>query len=244
MSESVLSTVIVPINRAGWPFIGGFAVAAAGLFFLAEPLGWIGVVLTLWCAYFFRDPERVTPARQGLIISPADGVVQSIGPAPPPPELDMGVAPLIRVCVFMNVFNVHVNRVPVDGTIARLAYRPGRFLNASLDKASEHNERQGIVVDAAGGFQLAVVQIAGTRCPPNRLLAEGGPEGEGRRAVGHDPVRKPGRCLSTRRRRPAGLRGAAKRRRRNRAGGRSRPGTGARSNGGLRTPRWKHPASA
>lgn len=161
MSESVLSTVLVPINRAGWPFIGGFAAVAAGLFFFAEPLGWIGVVLTLWCTYFFRDPERVTPIRQGLIISPADGVVQSIGPAPPPPELDMGAAPLMRVCVFMNVFNVHVNRVPVDGTIVRLAYRPGKFFNASLDKASEHNERQGIVVDVTEGSRLAVVQIAG-----------------------------------------------------------------------------------
>lgn len=161
MSGSILSTVLVPINRAGWPFIGIFAAAAGGLFLVAEPLGWIGVVLTLWCVYFFRDPERITPSRQGLIISPADGVVQSIGPAAPPPELDMGSAPLTRVCVFMNVFNVHVNRIPVDGTITRLAYRPGRFLNASLDKASEHNERQSMVIDASEGFQLAVVQIAG-----------------------------------------------------------------------------------
>ncbi len=161
MSGSILSTVLVPINRAGWPFIAIFAVFATGLFLVAQPLGWIGVVLTLWCVYFFRDPERVTPPRRGLIISPADGVVQSIGPAPPPPELDMGPEPLMRVCVFMNVFNVHVNRIPVDGTITRLAYRPGRFLNASLDKASEHNERQSILVDATEGFQLAVVQIAG-----------------------------------------------------------------------------------
>lgn len=161
MSGSVLSTVLVPINRAGWPFIGAFAAVAAGLFLLAQPLGWIGVVLTLWCVYFFRDPDRITLTRQGLIISPADGVVQSVGPAPPPAELEMGSAPMVRVCVFMNVFNVHVNRVPVDGTISRLAYRPGRFLNASLDKASEQNERQSIVVDATDGFRLAVVQIAG-----------------------------------------------------------------------------------
>jgi phosphatidylserine decarboxylase len=161
MIETILSTVLVPINRAGRPFIAIFAVFAGALFLVAEPLGWLGVLLTLWCAYFFRDPQRATPTRAGLIVSPADGVVQSIGPAPPPPELEMGSEPLVRVCVFMNVFNVHVNRIPVDGTIARLAYRPGRFLNASLDKASEHNERQGIVIDAAGGFQLAVVQIAG-----------------------------------------------------------------------------------
>jgi len=161
MSGSMLSTVLVPINRAGWPFIGIFAAFALGLFFVAQPLGWIGVVLTLWCVYFFRDPDRVTPTRPGLIISPADGVVQSVGPVPPPPELEIGSAPLMRICVFMNVFNVHVNRIPADGTISRLVYRPGRFLNASLDKASEDNERQGIVVEAADGFRLAVVQIAG-----------------------------------------------------------------------------------
>jgi len=161
MSESMLSTVLVPINRAGWPFIAIFATFTLALFLVAEPLGWIGVVLTLWCTYFFRDPERITPTRKGLIISPADGVVQLVGPAPPPPELEMGSKPLMRVCVFMNVFNVHVNRLPVDGTIARLAYRPGRFFNASLDKASEHNERQSILVEAKEGFQLAVVQIAG-----------------------------------------------------------------------------------
>ncbi|MGF1641598.1 MAG: phosphatidylserine decarboxylase [Rhodospirillales bacterium] len=157
----MLKTVLVPINRAGWPFIGLFAAAALVLTAIAQPLGLIGAVLTLWCLYFFRDPDRVTPVRPGLIVSPADGVVQSIGPAPAPPELAMAAAPLTRVAVFMNVFDVHVNRIPVDGTVQRLAYTPGRFVNASLDKASEHNERQGIVIATADGIAIAVVQIAG-----------------------------------------------------------------------------------
>jgi len=111
---------------------------------VSEPFGWIGVILTLWCAYFFRDPDRVTPTRGGLIISPADGVVQLIDRAVPPLELEMGNNERTRVCVFMNVFNVHVNRVPIDGEITKIAYRPGRFFNASLDKASEFNERMSL----------------------------------------------------------------------------------------------------
>jgi phosphatidylserine decarboxylase len=161
MSRSILSTVLVPINRAGWPFIGVFAVFTLGLIVAAPALGLIGAVLTLWCIYFFRDPERMTPTRQGLIVSPADGLVQSIGPASPPEELSMGAQPLTRVSVFMNVFDVHVNRIPVDGTISCRAYRPGKFVNASLDKASEYNERNGLVITAREGFQIGVVQIAG-----------------------------------------------------------------------------------
>jgi len=118
-------------------------------------------VLTAWCAYFFRNPDRVTPVREGLVISPADGVVQMIQPAAPPPELDMGGEPLTRISVFMNVFNVHVNRAPVDGKIEKLAYRPGKFLNASLDKASEYNERQSVRMKLADGRDIAFVQIAG-----------------------------------------------------------------------------------
>ena len=157
----MLKTVLVPINRAGWPFIGLFAAASLVLASVAEPLGLIGAVLTLWCVYFFRDPDRTTPTRQGLIISPADGVVQSIGAALPPPELGMESKSLTRVAVFMNVFDVHVNRVPVDGTVLRLAYTPGRFFNASLDKASEHNERQAVLIAGNDGAEIAVVQIAG-----------------------------------------------------------------------------------
>ena len=157
----MLKIVLVPINPAGWPFIGIFAAATVGLFMLAEPLGWIGVILTVWCAYFFRDPDRVTPTRGGLVICPADGVVQLIDTAVPPPELEMGEKPRPRVCVFMNVFNVHVNRVPMDGEITKVCYRPGRFFNASLDKASEFNERMSLRMKTNEGHDIAFVQIAG-----------------------------------------------------------------------------------
>lgn len=157
----MLKIVLVPINPAGWPFIGLFAAATVGLFMLSEPLGWIGVILTAWCTYFFRDPDRVTPTRSGLIISPADGVVQLIDSAVPPPELGMGDEERPRVCVFMNVFNVHVNRVPMDGKITKVSYRPGRFFNASLDKASEFNERMSIRMTTSDNHDIAFVQIAG-----------------------------------------------------------------------------------
>lgn len=161
LSTELLRDVFVPINRAGWPFIAAFAVVTVVLAVIAEPLGWIGGALTLWCVFFFRDPDRVTPVRPGLIVSPADGLVRWVGPALPPPELELGGDPRQRVSVFMNVFDVHVNRIPADGVIDRLFYRPGRFFNASLDKASEDNERQSIVVTASGGERIGVVQIAG-----------------------------------------------------------------------------------
>lgn len=156
-----MKDVLVPINPAGWPFIAMFAVIALVLAYIAEPLGWVGVILTLWCVYFFRDPNRVTPVREDLVIAPADGRVCLIGEAIPPAELDMGDAPLQRVCIFMNVFNVHVNRAPMDGTITKLAYRPGKFLNADLDKASEFNERQSLRMKTKEGHDIAFVQIAG-----------------------------------------------------------------------------------
>jgi phosphatidylserine decarboxylase len=152
---------LVPINRAGWPFIGLFAGATLLIAWVAEPAIWIGVVLTAWCIYFFRDPDRVTPTREGLIVASADGVIQTVDTAVPPTELDMGPEPRSRVCVFMNVFNVHVNRIPCSGVIATVAYRPGRFFNASLDKASEHNERNSLRVITTDGLDLACVQIAG-----------------------------------------------------------------------------------
>ena len=161
MTHSVFDTVLVPIRREGWPFIAAFAGVAAILWFVVPPLGWLGAALTLWCAYFFRDPPRVTPTEPGLLVSPADGRVQAIGPASPPPELEMGAAPRPRISVFMNVFDVHVNRVPADGTITRLEYRPGKFLNASLDKASDDNERQSVAMTTADGKDIAIVQIAG-----------------------------------------------------------------------------------
>jgi phosphatidylserine decarboxylase len=157
--------VRIPIHREGWPAIGVFAGLNALLFVFAGPFGWIGVPLTIWCIWFFRDPERVVPAGEDLIISPADGRVLPVVKAAPPPELDMGDSPLTRISIFMNVFNVHVNRNPCAGTVVGLAYRPGRFFNASFDKASEHNERMAarIRTKKPDGelIDIAVVQIAG-----------------------------------------------------------------------------------
>jgi len=158
---TMLGTFLKPMHPEGWRFVAAFAAASALLFWLWAPLGWVGVGLTVWCYYFFRDPVRVTPTRPGLVISPADGVVSQIGPAVPPEELGMGPEPLTRVSVFMNVFNCHVNRSPVPARVGKRSYRPGRFLNASLDKASEHNERMSLCLTMEDGRQLAVVQIAG-----------------------------------------------------------------------------------
>lgn len=159
--HDLFKPVLIPINREGWAFVTLFAIVTIVLGLIWEPLWFPGIILTAWCAYFFRDPNRVTPVRQGLVISPADGVVQMIVKAAPPPELEMGTTPLTRISVFMNVFNVHVNRIPVDATITKLHYRPGKFLNASLDKASIDNERQSIALETADGKQFAMVQIAG-----------------------------------------------------------------------------------
>jgi len=161
MSAPMLSTVIKPVHREGYPFIGVFAAVTLVLFLIWQPLGWAGVVLTIWCYYFFRDPDRFTPQRQGLLVSPADGVISLIEPAVPPAELGMGEDALTRVSVFMNVFNCHVNRTPIAGTISAVSYRPGKFLNASLDKASVDNERNSVAVEMADGRKIAVVQIAG-----------------------------------------------------------------------------------
>lgn len=151
----------VKIRREGWPFIAISAVISAALFGVSQGLGWIGLIVTGWCVCFFRDPDRVVPLGEGLLVSPADGVVQMIADASPPPELEMDEAKLRRVSVFMNVFNCHVNRAPIAGTVAHSAYRPGAFLNASLDKASERNERRSLRIETEGGQTIAVVQIAG-----------------------------------------------------------------------------------
>lgn len=158
--DSVRS-VFVPIHPEGWRFIPLFAAVTVLVGWFWPPFLVPGGLLTAWCVYFFRNPDRITPLREGLVISPADGVVQLIQRAAPPAELDMGDAPLTRVSIFMNVFNVHVNRVPVDGTVLKLSYRPGRFFNASLDKASEHNERQSVRLRTPDGGDIAFVQIAG-----------------------------------------------------------------------------------
>ena len=151
---------LAPIHPDGLPFVGGFALASLILFWLAAPLGWLGVVATSWCAYFFRDPERVTPIRDGLVISPADGRISQAAVAVPPAELELGAAPRPRISIFMSVFDVHVNRSPASGVIERIAYRPGKFINADLDKASEDNERNGLVIRTPAG-RIGVVQIAG-----------------------------------------------------------------------------------
>ncbi|GAA6201437.1 phosphatidylserine decarboxylase [Aquicoccus sp. SU-CL01552] len=157
----MLSTFIKPMHREGIRFVAIFAAVTLGLFLISDVLGWIGVGLTVWCYYFFRDPERVTPEREGLIVSPADGIVSLIEPAVPPAELGLPDQPLTRVSVFMSVFNCHVNRLPVSGEITAIAYRPGKFLNASLDKASVDNERNSLAIRMEDGRSIAVVQIAG-----------------------------------------------------------------------------------
>ena len=151
---------IPPIHPEGYPFIGGFAIASIVLFLIWSPLGWLGTVLTIWCALFFRDPVRVTPVHEGLVVSPADGRVSLVMQAIPPAELGLGDKPLPRISIFMSVFNCHVNRSPVAGRIERIAYRPGKFLNADLDKASEDNERNSLVIVTPAG-RIGVIQIAG-----------------------------------------------------------------------------------
>ena len=159
IADSIRNT-LVPIHKEGYPFIAAFGGAAIVLGLLWQPLFWIGLALTAWCAYFFRDPERVTPVDDRLVISPADGIVSSVGPAVPPRELGLGTDEMLRISVFMNVFSCHVNRAPVRGRVTRVEHRPGKFLNAELEKASSENERNGIVIDSPQG-KVAAVQIAG-----------------------------------------------------------------------------------
>jgi phosphatidylserine decarboxylase len=152
--------ILVPIRKEGYPFIVIAAVLAVLLGSLWSPLGWIFAILTVWVCYFFRDPPRTTPVREGLVISPADGRVSLITTAVPPPEMDLPQEPMKRVSIFMNVFDCHVNRSPVTGRIAQILYTPGLFLNAELDKASEDNERNALVIETSTG-PIGVVQIAG-----------------------------------------------------------------------------------
>jgi phosphatidylserine decarboxylase len=150
----------VPIHREGYPFIGMFALASLFLFWIWTPLGWVGTALTVWCVLFFRDPVRVTPVREGLVVSPADGRVSQIINAVPPAELNLGGRPMPRVSIFMSVFDCHINRSPVAGRIERIVYKAGTFINADLDKASEDNERNSLVISTPNG-RIGVVQIAG-----------------------------------------------------------------------------------
>jgi phosphatidylserine decarboxylase len=152
---------VVPIHPAGWPFIAGGLVVAVLLGLIFAPLFWLGLLATAWMAYFFRDPPRVTPQGDDLVVSPADGVIQAIAPRRPPPELALGDAPRTCISVFLNIFDVHVNRAPVGGRITRVSHHPGKFLNAAQDKASEDNERQSLRIETSHGDVFGCVQIAG-----------------------------------------------------------------------------------
>jgi phosphatidylserine decarboxylase len=153
--------ILTPVHQDGWKFIAIAAAVTVILFLLWEPAGWFGVLVTLWVAYFFRDPWRVTPLRQGLIIGPADGTVVALGPAAPPPELGLGTAPLPRIGIFLNLLDVHIARAPVAGRVITMRYTKGKFINASLDKASLDNERLALCVETGEGEQVAFVLIAG-----------------------------------------------------------------------------------
>ncbi len=157
----MLSSVLVPIAREGRPFVAGGVAIALVLIWLGPWTGAIGIALAGWVAYFFRDPPRTVPTREGLVVSPADGIVSLVTEAVPPAELGLGTEPLTRISVFLNVFDVHVNRSPVAGSVERVVYNAGKFLNASLDKASTDNERNGLTLKLADGRQIGVVQIAG-----------------------------------------------------------------------------------
>lgn len=149
------------VHKEGYTFIMIFAAITFILSSFSSALAWIGSICTIWCAYFFRNPERVTPLGDNLVISAADGVVSKITEASPPTELNMGNEKMLRVSVFLNIFNVHINRVPANGKILALEYHHGKFFNASLDKASIHNERQSVLMETKNGTKLAFVQIAG-----------------------------------------------------------------------------------
>ena len=201
-----IRNALVPIHREGWPFIAAFGGAAMLLGLFSTTLFWIGLILTAWCAYFFRDPERMTPVDDRLVVSPADGVISAVGPAVPPRELGLGSVEMTRVSVFMNVFSCHVNRAPVRGRITKIEHRAGKFLNAELDKASSENERNGLVIESPNGTgrRRADRRAGGA---PHRLLGRGRHQYRHRRALRADPLRL------ARRRVHAGRRRLARRRR-------------------------------
>lgn len=157
----MLADFLIPIHREGWRFVGIFAGATLVAALFIAPLFWPLLLLSLWCVYFFRDPPRLTPQREGLFIAPADGLVRAVGPAVPPVELGLGSAPMMRVSTFLSVFDVHINRIPVDAVVETVAYHPGKFLSAADDKASEENERTAVSLRLTDGSAAAVVQIAG-----------------------------------------------------------------------------------
>jgi phosphatidylserine decarboxylase len=156
-----IKSICVPIHPAGWMFVALFSVIALMLSLIWAPFGWVGLILTAWCVYFFRDPARVTPIREGLVVSPGDGVVQKIVSVVPPVELGLKDEEYTRISIFLSVFDVHVNRIPIAGSISKLHYHPGKFFNAALDKASDENERQLIRITTSEGVHFGLVQIAG-----------------------------------------------------------------------------------
>ena len=158
---NMMRVIAVPMHPEGRKFVAIFAVITALLWLVWEPLFWLGVGMTVWCYYFFRDPVRSVAQKSGLVLSPADGVVSLITKIVPPPEMLLGDKPLTRVSVFMNVFNCHVNRAPMAGEVIAITYHHGKFVNASLDKASEHNERNSITIEAMDESRIGVTQIAG-----------------------------------------------------------------------------------
>jgi phosphatidylserine decarboxylase len=161
---SVLNSIrsqLAPIHPEGYPFVGVAVLASLVLLWLWPSLGWFAVAATVWCAYFFRDPQRVTPVREGIVVAPADGRVSQVANVVPPEELSLGERAMPRISIFMSVFDCHVNRSPVAGRIERIVYRAGKFLSADLDKASEDNERNSFVIATNGGQRFGVIQIAG-----------------------------------------------------------------------------------
>lgn len=158
---NMLKIVAVPMHKEGRKFVAIFAAITFVLWFIWTPLFWMGCGATVWCYYFFRDPVRIIPQREGQIMSPADGVVSLIEQVVPPADMGLGDAPVTRVSVFMNVFNCHVNRAPIAGRVTHIIYHHGKFVNASLDKASIHNERNCLTIETDAGVKIGVVQIAG-----------------------------------------------------------------------------------
>ena len=157
----MLRRVLAPLHPDGFKFVLAAALATVLLFLLWTPAGWAAVAVTLWMVYFFRDPWRVTPTREGLLVSPADGIVTSVTPARPPPELEMGDVEVVRIGIFLNIFDVHVTRAPVGGRVVALRYTKGRFVNASHEEASLNNERMAIRLAPPEGPEIAYVQVAG-----------------------------------------------------------------------------------
>jgi phosphatidylserine decarboxylase len=162
--HGIIDTVVeslAPVHADGHKFIAIALGVALLLFLVWAPLGWLAVIVAIWIAYFFRDPDRVTPQREGLVVAPADGRITSVEAVRPPAELGLGPQERVRVSTFLSILDVHITRAPVAGRIVRSIYVPGAFLNAALDKASEENERRALIIEKSDGAEIAVVQIAG-----------------------------------------------------------------------------------